>query len=91
LVHLWLKYPKFGFQRASDIASRRVREGRLSLDEAKRLIREKDWRLDQIAMQDFIGFLGYTPKQFWSVVEKMWNKDIFEQRDSKWVLKNPPQ
>jgi hypothetical protein len=91
LVHLWLKYPKFGFQRTSDIASRRVREGQLSLDEAKRLIREKDWKLDQIAMQDFIEFLGYTPKQFWSVVEKMWNRDIFEQRDSKWVLKSPPR
>ena len=27
LVHLWLKYPKFGFARATDIASRWVRKG----------------------------------------------------------------
>jgi N-acetyl sugar amidotransferase len=89
MVHLWLKYPKFGFQRTSDIASRRVREGYITLDEAKQLIREFDPNLDQIAMNDFIGFLGYTPKQFWDIVEKMWNRDIFEQRDGKWVLKNP--
>ena len=30
LVHIWLKYPKFGFQRTSDIAARRIREGALS-------------------------------------------------------------
>jgi len=91
MVHLWLKYPKFGFQRTSDIVSRRVREGQLSLDEAKSLIREKDWKLDQIALNDFIGFLGYTLEQFWSIVEKMWNRDIFEQMDGRWVLRNPPQ
>jgi len=89
MVHLWLKYPKFGFQRTSDIASRRVREGHLTLDEAKQLIKEFDPNLDQIALNDFIGFLGYTPQQFWSIVEKMWNRNIFEQRDGKWVLKNP--
>ncbi|MHA2356927.1 MAG: N-acetyl sugar amidotransferase [Candidatus Thorarchaeota archaeon] len=90
MVHLWLKYPKFGCQRTSDIASRRVREGYLSLDEAKRLIREKDEKLDQIAMEDFINFLGYTQKEFWEIVDKLWNKNIFEQREGKWVLKNPP-
>lgn len=89
MVHLWLKYPKFGFQRTSDIASRRVREGLITLDEAKRLIREIDPNLDQIAMVDFISFLGYTQKQFWDIVEKMWNREIFEQKDSRWVLKNP--
>jgi len=35
IVHLWLKYPKFGFQRISDVASRRVREELLSREEAK--------------------------------------------------------
>ena len=87
---LWMKYPKFGFQRTSDIVSRRVREGHLTLDEAKQLINEKDEKLDQIAMIDFISFLGYSQKEFWDIVDKLWNKDIFEQRDGKWVLKNPP-
>jgi N-acetyl sugar amidotransferase len=89
LVHLWLKYPKFGFQRTSDIASRRVREGYLTLDEAKELIRKYDSNLDQVALNDFIGFLGYTSKEFWSIVERLWNLDIFEKKDEKWVLKNP--
>jgi N-acetyl sugar amidotransferase len=89
MVHLWLKYPKFGFQRTSDIASRRVREGSLSLEEAKRLIMENDHKLDQRAMDDFISFLGYTPKQFWGIVERFWNQKIFEKVDGVWRLKEP--
>lgn len=84
MVHLWLKYPKFGFQRTSDIASRRVREGLLSLSEAKKLIMEHDHKLDQRAMEDFIGFLGYTPRQFWDIVEQFWNPEIFERVDGVW-------
>lgn len=89
MVHLWLKYPKFGFQRTSDIASRRVREGRLSILEAKRLIMGHDHRLDRRAMNDFINFLGYTPEEFLGVVEKFWNREIFKKTNGKWRLKKP--
>lgn len=84
LVHLWLKYPKFGFQRTSDIASRRVREGLLSLPEAKKLIKECDPKLDQLALDDFINSLGCTTKEFWDVVEPFWNREIFEKVDGVW-------
>lgn len=87
MVHLWMKYPKFGFQRTSDIASRRVREGILSKNEAKKLIEENDPKLDRRALDDYIGFLGYTHKDFWDVVEKHWNREIFEKKDETWVLK----
>lgn len=89
LVHIWLKYPKFGFQRTSDIASRRIREGLLSLPEAKRLIMENDHKLDPRAMEDFIKFLGYTPEQFWNIVERFWNHEIFEKIGNTWRIKNP--
>jgi len=87
MVHLWLKYPKFGFQRTSDIASRYVREGLLSLTEAKKLIVEHDHKLDQRAMDDFIKFLGYTPRQFWDIVERFWNREIFGKVNGVWQLK----
>lgn len=88
IVHLWLKYPKFGFQRTTDIASRRVREGELSLSHAKELISEHDHKLDRRAMDDFIDFLGYTPKQFWDIVDRFWNREIFEMVDGKWKTKH---
>ena len=75
MIHLWLKYPKFGFQRVSDIASRRVREGRLKFDKARELILEKDPLIDPVAMKDFCDTLGYTEEEFWKIVHNApWNK-----------------
>ena len=89
LTHLWLKYPKFGFQRTSDIAARRLREGALSVEEAKRIILERDYKLDQLALGDFVDFLGYTRKEFWDIVERFWNTEIFEKAGLAWKMKVP--
>jgi len=76
MVHLWLKYPKFGFQRAMDIASRRCREGLMTLEEVKRVARDVDPILDDWALQDFCDTLGYTRNEFWSIVRKFVNKEV---------------
>lgn len=87
MVHLWLKYPKFGFQRTSDIVSRRIREGKLNLSQAKKIIMQNDHKLDQRAMEDFINFLGYSTKEFWDIVEKFWNREIFKKIEERWIMK----
>jgi len=89
IVHLWMKYPKFGFSRTTDIASRWVRKGKITREEAGRLVMEYDYRLDQRAMDDFITFMGYKPRQFWDIVEQYWNPELFEKVDGIWRLKHP--
>jgi hypothetical protein len=89
LTHLWLKYPKFGFQRTTDIAARRIREGKLSKEEARKIIMERDPNLDQLAMKDFNDFVGYSTRQFWEIVDKFWNPDIFEKSNGVWEMKVP--
>ena len=76
MVHLWLKYPKFGFQRVSDIACRRVREGLMSKADAAREIYDKDCQLDPWAKQDFMDLCGYTEQQFYDIVQKHWNPEV---------------
>ena len=88
LVHLWMKYPKFGFARATDIAARWIRKGKITREEAKRLVMEHDHKLDQRAMEDFVTFMGYKPRQFWDIVEQFWNPELFENIDGVWQLKN---
>jgi N-acetyl sugar amidotransferase len=70
MVHLWLKYPKFGFQRAADVASRRVRDGTINLKEAQRIMKEVDPVLDGWAMKDFCDAMGYTKDEFFAIVKK---------------------
>jgi len=77
MTHIWLKYPKFGFQRVSDIASRRIRDGVLSKEKAKELILLHDKCLDPISRQDFCRALEYTKDEFWGIVNRFWNQDIF--------------
>ena len=89
IIHLWMKYPKFGFARATDISARWIRKGEITREEAKRLVMEHDHRLDQKAMEDFVTFMGYRPRQFWDIVERFWNPELFENVDGIWRLKNP--
>lgn len=50
---------------------------------------ENDHQLDQRAMDDFVTFMGYSPKQYWDIVEKYWNPGLFEKVNHVWQIKNP--
>lgn len=90
LVHPWMKYPKFGHATATDYASRFVRYEMLSREDAVHLVKEHDHNLDPKSVDAFCDFLGYTKSEFWSIVDKFYNKDIFEKdKNSEWKLKNP--
>lgn len=90
LVHSWMKYPKFGHASATDYAARSVRYGLITRDEAIQLVKEHDDKLDPLCVWDFIEFCGYTETEFWKIIDKQYNRDLFE-KDSigKWVLKDP--
>lgn len=81
LVHPWLKYPKFGHAFATDYASRLVRYGEITREYALELVRKHDHNLDPLAIRDFCNFLGYKEQEFWSVIDGLYNEDIFEKQD----------
>lgn len=90
LVHSWLKYPKFGHAAATDYTSRMIRYGMLTRDEAIELVKEHDHKLDPLCVRDFCEFYGYTETEFWAIIDKLYNKDLFEKNErGEWVLKNP--
>lgn len=90
LVHPWLKYPKFGFARATDVSGYWIRSGKITLKEAAQLIKDHDHKLDQRALDDFLQFTGYTDEYFWYIVDKFYNRELFEKNgDDIWTLKNP--
>lgn len=90
LVHPWMKYPKFGHSSATDYASRFIRYGMLTREEAIRLVKEHDGNLDSKCVREFCEFLGYSETEFWDIVEKFYNQDIFRKNEfGEWVLKEP--
>lgn len=90
LVHPWLKYPKFGHTSATDYSARMVRYGLISREEAIELVKEHDGKLDPLCVRDFCEFCGYTETEFWAIVDKLYNRDIFYKNEiGEWELKNP--
>ena len=89
LVHPWMKYPKFGHARTTDVCCYLIRTGRMTRDEAVELVRKHDHKLDQKAMEDFLNFTGYTAREFWDIVDRWYNLEIFENVNGEWKLKNP--
>jgi len=89
LVDPWMKYPKYGHARATDVASYWIRDGLITRDEGIKLVKEHDHKLDPIALEHFLKFTGYSEDQFWSIIEKFWNHNIFTKTDDGYKLKNP--
>jgi len=88
LINVWMKYPKFGFGRATDVVGYWRRSGRISKEEGLKLIKEHDHKLDRKVLDDFLSFTEYTHREFWDIVEKFWNRELFYMtRDGLWVLK----
>ena len=90
LVHPWMKYPKFGHTIATDYASRMIRYGMISREEGARLVRDHDGKLDPLCVRDFCEFCGYSETEFWEIVDRQYNRELFEKDAfGNWVLKHP--
>lgn len=79
LVNQWIKYPKFGNAGTTDMAARYVRAGLMTRAEALKLVKERDYKLDQKMLEDFCQFVGITKKRFWEIADQWYNQDLFEK------------
>jgi len=90
LVHSWLKYPKFGHASATDYAARMVRYGIVTREQAQQMVKAHDANLDPRSVREFCEFCGYSETEFWSIIERLYNKELFEKNEfGQWVLKHP--
>ena len=90
MIHPWMKYPKFGHASATDYAARYVRYGLMTREEAVEQVLLHDGKLDSKCVRDFCKFLGYSESEFWGIVDKFYNRDLFYKNEfNEWELKNP--
>ena len=80
-----LKYLKFGHASATDIGSKWIRYGMKTREEMIPIIEEKDGKLDQDIVEKFCKFTGLSIIEFWKIMDKWYNKELFEQdNDGIW-------
>ena len=85
LLNPYMKYLKFGHSVATDNASRWIRYGMKTREEMIPIVEEKDGKLDQEIVKKFCEFTGFSEVEFWRIMDKWYNEELFEQdRDGIW-------
>ena len=82
-----IKYLKFGFGFATDEICYDIREGRFSSEDGKWYVNEYDGGCGEQYIQKACDYLSITKEEFWEVVDKYVNRDLFEKVDGKWKPK----
>jgi N-acetyl sugar amidotransferase len=88
-IHDYFKFLKFGFGRASDLASMHVRRGRLTREDACNIVRLHDgkfpWTYLGKPLEEILRPLDITVEEFIRICDKFTNKKLF-LKDSKGTL-----
>jgi len=85
LINQYLKYPKYGHASATEMASRWIRTGLVKREEMVEYVKKYDKNLDQEIVTQFCNFTKMSPREFWKIMDKWYNKDLFEQdKDGIW-------
>lgn len=89
-IHDYFKFLKFGFGRATDIASLHIRRGRLKRDEALRIVRQHDgkypWTYLNKPLDQILNRIEITIEEFDEICNRFTNKDLFlRDKNGKFV------
>ena len=86
-IHDRFKFLKFGFGRATDIASLLIRRGRLTRDEGLDFIRRHDGRLGRsylgVSLESILSQIGLTMSEYLEIEDRFTNPAIFRFEDGK--------
>ena len=86
-VHHYFKWLKFGFTRLFDNLSVEIRNGRISRDEARRIIAARGDQTPHEDIRKMCDFLGISPEHFHQIEEKFRNKDVWVFENNRWVIR----
>lgn len=91
-IHDYFKYLKFGFGRASDLASMHIRRGRLEREDAVIIVKERDGMypfeyLDK-SLENILDDIGMDIEEFDKICDRFTNKSIFETNEQGEILKD---
>ena len=82
-IHDYFKFLKFGFSRATDIASLHVRRGRITRADAMGIVRARDgrfpWTYLGKPLADILAPLDMSVDEFIGVCDRFTNKKIFKK------------
>ncbi len=83
-----IKYLKYGFGRITDYINEDIRWQRITREEGIALLDRYDGKCSPKYIKSFCDYIGITVEQFWNIVDKSVNKDLFYKNDKgEWARK----
>jgi N-acetyl sugar amidotransferase len=78
-MHDYFKWIKYGFGRATDHASMDIRARRITREKGLELVKEFEGKIPTRYFDDFLKDFELTRNEFYKIVDKFTNKDMFER------------
>jgi len=88
VIHHYFKWIKFGFNRVTDHASNEIRKGRLSRNDAIKLVKKLDGMKPPVQyIEKFCKQIDITTEHFWYIVERFRNTNIWKKdENNEWYI-----
>jgi N-acetyl sugar amidotransferase len=79
IMNMMIKWLKFGFGRASDNINEEIRYGRISREDGIKIVKRFDGKCAPEIVDHFCRYIQISKKQFWDVVDRYVDKNLFER------------
>lgn len=81
-INHMIKYYKLGFGKTTEYMNEEIRLGKISREEAAKIVREYDGKISKQKIQQFCKYLDISENFFWKHIKKNVNKKLFEIKDN---------
>jgi N-acetyl sugar amidotransferase len=88
ILNQMIKYYKYGFGRATDYVNEWIRRGKISREDAIQIVEKFDGACSDENISAFCDFISITKGQFWDVVNRNVNKELFTLASGERPTKN---
>jgi hypothetical protein len=78
-INMYMRYLKFGFGRTSDLVNIEIRSGRMSREEAIRLVTQYDGNYDSSILEKFCAYIEISIATFWEIADRYVNTNLFSK------------
>ena len=78
-INMYIRYLKFGFGRTNDLVNVEIRSGRMSRDEAIRLVTQYDGNYDPSILEKFCAYIEISIATFWEIADRYVNTNLFSK------------
>lgn len=86
--HYYTTLIKFGIGRATYDASQEVRNGKITREEAVKLVQKFDEEFPLKYFSDFLQYMSISKEEFFATVDKFRPPHLWERKENVWILRH---